>query len=305
MARYFFVFMWCCVVPFLSCTKKTTVPENKSEKELSVTVSIVPQAYIVKRIAGEDVKVNVMVPSNVSPETYEPGPKRMVDIKESSVYFSIGLPFEETFLKRSQDQFPSLKVSKMDKNIPLRSFEEKDHDHSDHDCDGKHHHQHSGHDPHLWMDPVILISLAQNTLTEMLKLDNKNRDMYIKNHLELKRELQSLNDDVVDLLGDFKGFSFLVNHPAWGYFADRYGLRQIAIEIEGKEPSASEMVEMVKLIKEKKVKKIFIQKQFSESAVDSIVEETGISTVLLDPLEENVIESIRKSAAEIKEGLVK
>ena len=147
--------------------------------------------------------------------------------------------------------------------------------------------------------------MAQNALTEILKIDSANREEYIANHRELVKDLMILNDQMADMFKDSKGMSFFVYHPAWGYFAQRYGLNQIAIEVDGKEPSASEMAKTVQLIKEKDVKKIFIQEQFSDSVVKSIAEETGITPVLIDPLEENVIESIRKSASLIKEGLVK
>ncbi len=305
MMRKIFILVLCLIIPFLSCTRKSSVAESET-KGLSFTVSIAPQAYILKRIVGEDVKVNVMVPQNANPETYEPGPKKMMDIKDSRIYFAIGMPFEKALLKRVKDQFPSVIHSEMHRNIPLRYFDGHEHDH---DCDGHHHHHHhhhhGNHDPHIWVDPVMLIQMAQNTVTELLKIDNINREKYIKNHIAFKQELQQLHDETLRLFKDSGGKSFVVYHPAWGYFADRYGLKQVAIEVDGKEPSASEMAQMVNFIKEKDVKKIFVQKQFSDNVVKSLSEETGIEAVMIDPLEENVIESIRKSAELIKEGLVK
>jgi len=303
MKNRFFVFVFCFITVFSSCTKTAEVSKT-TEKKLVVTVSIAPQAYIVRKIAGDNVDVNVMVPSNVSPETYEPGPKKMVELKESAIYFSIGLPFEKGWLEKVKNQFPGIVVAEMHKNVPLRSMGEDPH----HECKGNHHHHHhhhGSHDPHVWTDPVILIVLAQNTLTELLKADNSNRDLYIRNHIELKKELQTLHDETAELLKDSKGAAFVVYHPAWGYFADRYGLKQMAIEVDGKEPSASDMAQMVKFIKDKKVEKIFVQKQFSDSVVKSLSEETGIESVIIDPLEEDVVQSIRKSAKIIKEGLVK
>ncbi len=287
----------------VSMCKSRSESQEKARKyddaPISVTVSIAPQAYIVKRIAGDRVNVNIMVPPNANPETYEPGPKKMVELKDSAIYFAMGLPFEKSWLDRVRSQFPGIVFSNMHRNIPLRKMDD--------DCGTHHHHHHhhGTHDPHLWMDPVILIQLAQNTVTELLKKDSSNRETYIKNHLELKKELQVLHDEVVDIFKNSTGHSFLVYHPAWGYFAERYGLIQVAVEVDGKEPSASEMAGMIDFIKEKGVEKIFVQKQFSSSVVRSLSEETGVEAVMLDPLEENVIESIRRSAAMIKSGLVK
>lgn len=287
------------LIAFSGCKEKTAGSEL-SKGKLKVTVSILPQAFIVKNIAGDLIDVNVMVPPSSSPETYEPGPVKMAELKDSEIYFSIGMPFEITLLEKIAKDGSGMKIVEMQKNIVLRNIE-------------SHHHGHSSEpagiddeikDPHIWLDPVILIQMAQNTVNELIRTDPKNRETYISNHLELKKKLQLLNDEMADLFKESSKKAFFIYHPAWGYFADRYGFRQIPVEIEGKEPSASEMAELTEIIGNNNIKYIFLQTQSPESVLKSISSETGAQIKMLDPLKEDVINNIRESAKAIKEGLI-
>lgn len=282
-----------------SCTGNSNLGTNKNGI-IKVSVSIMPQAFIVKRIGGEHVSVNVMVPPASSPETYEPGPKRMAELRDSDIYFSIGMPFELTSIDKVKNEYSNVKFVDMHNGITMNDMES--------------HHGHNSvveneiageiKDPHVWLDPVALIQMSQNTVNEFIKLDPKNRDEYIENHLKLTKELQLLNDEMADLFKDSGKKAFIIYHPAWGYFANRYRLRQIPVEIEGKEPSASEMAELTDIIKKHRIKHIFMQTQVPETVLRSISAETGARIEMLDPLKENVIENIRESALKIKKGLV-
>ncbi|HNW81580.1 MAG TPA: zinc ABC transporter substrate-binding protein [bacterium] len=282
-----------------SCTGNSNL-ETKKNGIIKVTVSILPQAFIVKSIGGEHVSVNVMVPPASSPETYEPGPKRMAELRDSDIYFSIGVPFEMTSIDKIKNDYTNVKFVDMQAGIELRDMES--------------HHGHNSvvenelageiKDPHIWLDPVALIQMSQNTVNEFIRLDPSNRDEYIENHLKLTKQLQLLNDEMVDLFKDSGKKAFIIYHPAWGYFANRYRLRQIPVEIEGKEPSASEMAQLTDIIKKYHIKYIFMQAQTPETVLKSISAETGAEIETLDPLKENVIENIRDSALMIKKGLV-
>lgn len=286
------------LIAFSGCKEKTAGSEQ-SKGKLKVTVSILPQAFIVKNIAGDLIDVNVMVPPASSPETYEPGPVKMAELRDSQIYFSIGMPFEASLIEKIRKDYTGLKFVEMNSGITLRNIES--------------HHGHSSEvpnelletkDPHIWLDPVILIQMAQNTVNELIRTDPQNRETYITNHLELKKKLQLLNDEMADLFKESRKKAFFIYHPAWGYFADRYGFKQIPVEIEGKEPSASEMAELTEMIKKNDIKHIFLQTQSPESVVKSISAETGAQIKMLDPLKEDVINNIRESAKAIKEGLI-
>lgn len=285
---------------FLSCSRKIDVPGTE-KKVLKISVSILPQSFIVKSIGKEKVSVNVMVPPASSPETYEPGPRRMAELRDSDIYFSIGMPFEKTSIDKVKSDYKNVKFVDMQKDVVLRNMGK----HSGHNHGNEETFEGEIKDPHIWLDPLILIVMAQNTVNELIRFDPENRDFYINNHIELKKNLQLLNDEMVDLFKDSPRKSFVIYHPAWGYFADRYGIKQIPVEIEGKEPSASEMAELTDFIKKNKVKTIFIQVQSPDSVIKSIASETGAQIKFLDPLKENIIENIRESSSLIKKGLVR
>jgi zinc transport system substrate-binding protein len=298
MFRPIFYFITFLMIFNLSCSSKNT--EDGKPGVIKVTVSILPQKFIVEKIGGEKVMVNVMVPPASSPETYEPDPRKMMELKDSAIYFLIGMPFERDAFLKIKDEYKNVVFSPMYKGINLRDPEQglhHDHGNESHSAEGEK-------DPHIWLDPLNLIVMAENTVAELIKLDGENRQFYVANLISLKRELQLLHDELIDLFKESSGKGFIIYHPAWGYFADRFGLKQIPVEIEGKEPTAVKMAELTDHMNKNNAKYIFLQPQSSQEAVKSFSSQTGALIRLIDPLKENVIENIRDSAMLIKEGLV-
>ena len=447
----------------ISCGEKTSANSEatassqiKKRDILNVTASIPPQAFIIKSVGKDKVKVNVMLPPSSAPETYEPGPQKMADLKDSTVYFKGGLPFEGFFLERLAKDYKNVRFADMMKGINFRKME--GHFHPHHHCDkgcaeacadckcgcreGKecgcrhgeklekkeeecgedacpipgldapkaeepkhehhhhdgmhencpHHKEHHGekgccggdkgcegcenckcgckdgkgcdckdgkgcadckcgckegrecachhgdkgccggdkgcegcgkgcghhgkppfppmpghfpemHDPHVWLDPMNLVVMTDNTVAELSEVDPDNAAFYRANGEALKAEIKKVNDEVAAQLKDVEGKSFVVHHPAFGYFADRFGLKQVPLEIEGKEPGAVDMAKVVDFIKKNNAKAVFMQAQIPDSVIKSVAEETKVRVITLDPLKENVLENIRETASEIKGAL--
>ena len=149
-----------------------------------------------------------------------------------------------------------------------------------------------------------LVVMTDNTVAELSAADPENAAFYRENGENLKKEIQKVADEVTAELKDFAGKSFVIYHPSFGYFADRFGLKQLPLEIEGKEPSAEEMAKVVDFIKQNNAKVIFMQAQLPDTVAKSVAEETKTRVVTLDPLAENVLENIKKTANEIKGALV-
>lgn len=149
-----------------------------------------------------------------------------------------------------------------------------------------------------------LIVMTDNTVTELSAADPENAAFYRENGEALKAEIKKVNDEVAAQLKEVEGKSFVIYHPSFGYFADRFGLKQLPLEIEGKEPGAEEMAKVVDFIKQNNAKAIFMQAQLPAAVVKSVAEETKTRVVTLDPLAENVLENIKKTADEIKGALV-
>ena len=143
--------------------------------------------------------------------------------------------------------------------------DEKHEDHEDHD-EHKHeeHHDHGGLDPHVWLDPVLVKMQAKNILDTVIKIDSSNKAFYEKNYENFMKELNVLHTDIKNILKETTHKEFMVFHPSWGYFAKRYDLEQIAIEVEGKEPKPNEMVEMIEDAKKHNIKIVFVAPQFSQ-----------------------------------------
>ena len=254
---------------------------SKNETGNSVFVSILPQKYFVEKIAGNKIKVNVMVGNGMSPETYEPLPQQMVQLSRSKIYFSIGVPFENSWLNKLERNNPEVKFVNTAygiKRIPLATGEEIFTSHNDD-------HSHEGIlDPHIWLDPKLVIIQAKNILSGLLKSFPEDSSFFNKNYLEFEKELDSLDNYLKTKIKNSGLKEFLVFHPSWGYFAKAYGLKQIPVEIEGKEPGLKELGQIVDIVKKRNIKAIFVQKQFSMKSAEAISRETGAKVIQIDPL---------------------
>ena len=282
--------------------------------EGQVSVSILPQQYFVKQIAGDAVEVNVMVGKGADPHTYEPKPKQMTALEKSDLYFAIGIEFEEAWLPKFQKSYPNLKIVKTDAGVEKIKFEghhehadhdhhDAKHEHADHDAKHEHKHEHAGHDhhdhehhhgefdPHIWLDPVSVKVQAKNIAAALSEKYPENKALFEANLAKFEARLDKLDGFIKSTLSNVKNREFIVYHPSWGYFAKRYDLEQIAIEVEGKEP------------KEHGVKVIFVAPQFSKKAAQTIAKESGASVVEIDQLPLDWDAELRKTAQILSKSL--
>ena len=251
---------------------------------IPIFVSIAPQKYFVERIGGNEVKVEVMVKSGESPATFNPNPKKMSRLANAKLYFSIGVPFERIWISRLKAIQPDLKFISLNQNLSLKI---------------KPGHSHDRGDPHIWTSP----SLAKKMVTEIevaLSKEKPERAEFFKiNHITLAQELDTLDQEIRDILANGKTRSFMVFHPAWSYFAEAYGLEQISIEHNGKEPGPRTLQEIINRGKKLHIKTIFVQKQFGLSVAKKIAKMIGATIQEMDPLAENYFENMRQTAKAI------
>ena len=254
----------------------------------TVTVSILPQKYFVEKIAKDKVKVNVMVQPGFSPATYEPKTSQMKELINSDIYFSIGVPFEESWLSKFTDINKNMllvdtsKGIKKNKMLGHHHHDEVKHEEQEHH--EEHHHDEESLDPHIWLDPILVKTQAKNILDALIKVDTKNRKFYYDNYKIFLTELDNLNMNLSNILKQIKGKKFMVFHPSWGYFAKRYDLEQEAVEKEGKEPKPKEMIALIEEAKDEGIKVLFVAPQFSKVAATTIAENIGGSVIEIDPL---------------------
>ncbi|MFA8342447.1 MAG: metal ABC transporter solute-binding protein, Zn/Mn family [Rhodothermaceae bacterium] len=273
---------------------------EKSSKN-KVFVSILPQKHFVKAIAGDKFEIDVMVRPGLSPATYEPLPQQILALGESKLYFRIGVPFEKSWIDKIAANNKNLKIIDTRKNIELRSFETfEEMSEEGHNHDHSHHgHDHGAKDPHIWLDPHIVKTQAKTICEALVSIDQTNADFYKTNLEKFLLKLDTLDAELFNITLASENKKFLVFHPSWGYFADRYDLQQFSIEFEGKEPSPSQLTQIIDYLKKNDIKTIFVQKQFSTTSAETIAREINGNVKTLDPLSENYFENLIYMAKEI------
>ena len=265
-------------------------PDKVWAEPIPVFVSIVPQKYFVERIGGEQVKVEVMVKSGESPATFNPNPKKMSLLSQSQLYFSIGVPFETIWIDRIKSIHPNLQF------VHLHDKVHTVHEHGTH-------HPLSPRDPHIWTSPAKVKIIAQK-IKDTLSHAKPEKEQYFEDNLQaFFHDLNLLDKDIRSILAKSENRRFMVFHPAWSYFAEDYGLEQIAIEREGKEPGARTLQKTIEEGKRLGIKVIFVQKQFSLSIAQSIAKMIGATVREMDPLAEDYIGSMRRTATAISGAL--
>ena len=274
-----------------------------AENRVLVFVSIVPQKYIVQQIGNELVDIRVMVPPGASPATYEPKPRQMTGLSKAEIYFSIGVPFEDVWLERIVAVNPKMKLVHTDRDIekiPMATHLHQNDKGKKHEGDE---HTHSGFDPHIWLSPPLVKVQARTILTALLEIDPSRKTIYQANYDEFSSKIDALDTRLKTIFADKQGLRFMVFHPSWGYFARSYGLKQVPIEIEGKNPKPARLKALIEYAGEKDINVIFVQPQFSFKSAGLIAKEIGGQVAFVDPLAEDWLSNLREVADKFREAL--
>lgn len=246
-------------------------------------VSILPLRSLVQGIVGDDFDIEVLVPPGASPETFEPTPRQFVGLNKARMVFNVGLiDFETMLLAKVEDQ---AKVVDLSRGIELIAGT----------CShGSHGHTHThGIDPHVWTSPRALQKMAENAY-EAIREAYPDSVKYETNYRLLQQELKALDERTAARIAASDVEYFIIYHPALTYYARDYGLRQIAIEADGKEPSAKQLTQLIRQAREDGVRRILYQSQFPASAVEVIARDIDAEYAEVDPLREDVIANIEE-----------
>lgn len=253
--------------------------EVKSENShLTIAVSVLPQKYFVDRIGGNEVKTIVLLPPGESPETYEPTTRQVTELSKSRVLFTIGLPFEKMFIPKIRANLKNLNIVDTSAGITKRTF------------------SNGSTDPHIWMSPPLVKIQTQTMLKTLISIDPGRKDFFTKNYVRFMKDLDVLDNELSKALAPLKGSIFFVYHPAFGYFADRYGMEQVAIETGGKDPGPKTLSTVISRVKQAGSRAIFVQPEFQQSSARVIAKATGAAVVAIDPLAENYLANLRSIA---------
>jgi len=260
--------------------------------KINVTVSILPQKYFIKKIAGQEANVEVMVLPGNEPATYEPKPKQLIHLSKSKIYFTIGVPFEKTWIPRFKSINPKLIIINTAKGIKKRDL---DSSYSFDKIKIEQKVKSSAKDPHIWLSPVLVKIISLNIANAFIKIDPTHKKEYLTNLKNFYKEIDNIIAYGNAKFKNLKKRDFIVFHPAWGYFAEEFHLKQMPIQIEEKSPKISTLTKLIKYAKKENIKIIFVQPEFSKKSAKVIAENIHGKVVILNPLEENWTKSMKKA----------
>lgn len=265
-----------------------------------VFVSILPQKFFVQQIGGDVFDVEVMVKPGASPATYEPKPSQMAKLSSSSVYLAIGVPFESNWLAKFSAVNPAMNIVHTERGITKISMAEHLHDADGHIAEhGGDHSDRTVLDPHIWLSPVLVKKQAKIIVDTLATISPEHSSRFDSNYRAFVEKVDVLDGELRAMFSGKDGMMFMVFHPSWGYFAREYGLKQVAIEMEGKEPKPAQLLELIRFARENGIRVIFVQRQFSAKKARVVAKEISGRVVIVDPLAENWFDNLRRVAQSI------
>lgn len=249
----------------------------------TIFVSILPLRSLVGAIVGDDFDIEVLVPPGMNPESFEPTPRQMVALDRAHLVFEVGwIDFEQNLLSKFDGRG---KIVALHQGIsPIAGS-------CSHRHDGQMHRH--GIDPHIWTSPRELRIMAENAYRS-IRERYPDSVRYGENYRRLDQRLLRLDESVARRLREEGPSYFMIYHPALTYYAQAYGIEQVAIEQDGKEPSARRLAQLIDRARKDGVRSIFYQSQFPASSVEAIAEDIGAEGVRIDPLAEDAIGNIER-----------
>lgn len=283
-ARYLYIIS----VSLLAAACGSRQTDTASERTMYVTIA--PLAEIVDGITCGDFTLEVLVPAGASPETFEPTPKQFMALNEAKAVFAVGLiDFETALTSRIAD---ASKVVDLSRGIATETGCCSHHAHGAHHAHGV--------DPHVWTSPRQLKTMARNAY-EAIHAMYPDSVKYDSAYEALAERLDALDAECAAACAASDRKCFVVFHPALTYFARDYGIEQIAIEHEGKEPTARRLGQIIEKARQAGVRRVFYQAQFPKSTVEVVAGDIGAECTTFDPLAADLTENIRRMTALIVE----
>ena len=291
MKRNFLVFVFFVLSGMLFCSCDSGVVKSESGK-LQVSAGMPPVAWIAQQIGADRIQVHSMLPEGRSPHDYTPEPQDIRDAAKSAIIFSCGMPFEENLIKGLR-RSKTLLVD-ASRGVHRLPFADEGHHHH-HDGEGHDDHcSRDGLDPHIWLSLENCRVMAENITQELIKADPAGKETFEQNNALLQKAFELEEKRVREKLLRWKGRSFYVYHPAFGYFSELAGLHQEAVELGGREATPAHLAEVIRKARKDQVKVIFVQPQFSPSGMKALAQALGGEVAEMDPLAADILGNIRK-----------
>lgn len=289
MKRFLYLIILCVILAGCKGTPQKQADSGKASRTekpaVTVTVTISPYKYFVDQIAKGKVDVNVMVSNGNNPETYEPYAQQMMELSKSALYLKVGsIGFEQTWMKKLQDNAPDMKV--IDTSVGIKPAKTPG----------------GNIDPHVWMSCSNARIIASNILKALCELEPKNKAFFEKNYQSLLSIIDKRDSTIKE---NFKKDpdlvrKFVIYHPILTYFASDYQLEQLAIEEEGREPSASQLKSLIERARKEKIKFCLIQAEFANRNTTTFIKESYTKPMNINPLQDDWNRAMLEAAAAVQ-----
>lgn len=260
-------------------------------------VSVVPQLEAVRRIGGDRVRVEALVPPGASPELYQPDARRLVALSRARALLCIGAPLEKALLPKVRKNFPSVAIVDLSAGMGYRRLTDAEAGGADHGADDDHDHGVGEADPHVWLSIGNMVTHAANVTQALCEMDPAGAAGYRQRGREYGDELRRLDERLRGQLAPLAGVAVMVFHPAFGYFLDAYGLEQLTVESGGKEPGPRQLTELLRRAQARRVRAIFVQPQFNDRSARALAHSLGVAVREWDPLPDPYLAGMERMAA--------
>ena len=270
-ARYLYIFLLPLGLLATSCLQS-----SQHADRLQITTTIAPATQVISEIADTLLTVTTLLPQGNSPENYEPTPQDIQALATSTAYFYMGdLGFERSWVERIHTMQPDLQLVRLDQELTDRA----------------HHHKHPQtstlHDPHYWTSVRGLQAMAHTIYTALSCIDTLHRESYRTGYSRFSERLSRIGKEIQAQLTTLPSRAFVIYHPSLTEFAEEFGLHQLVIEQDGKEPTPQQIQTLIEEARRQDVRVVFIQQEFDSKLIQSIASELGARTVLINPLDGN------------------
>ncbi len=259
-----------------ACSTKTINPSFADDERLKISVSIASIQWLVDQIGGDQVQTQSLTTSGDDPHTYEPSPAQMTAVAASDLYFTAGIEFEEVWIPKFSDANSNLEVVDVSigvERIPVAETQLEEGE------------NHDGLDPHIWLSAENMRQIAKNIVSTLEDADPKNTTIYQRNFEKALETINNVNSQLTQKFTQTKRQQFLIIHPSLGYFADAYGLQMIPVEVDGQEPSPTQLVDILNASKTYGIHTLFTQTGSNPLNVQMLAEQAGIEQIIeIDPM---------------------
>lgn len=289
MKRFLYLIILCVILAGCKGTPQKQADSGKASRTekpaVTVTVTISPYKYFVDQIAKGKVDVNVMVSNGNNPETYEPYAQQMMELSKSALYLKVGsIGFEQTWMKKLQDNAPDMKV--IDTSVGIKPAKTPG----------------GNIDPHVWMSCSNARIIASNILKALCQLEPKNKAFFEKNYQSLLSIIDKRDSTIKESFKKDPDLvrKFVIYHPILTYFARDYQLEQLAIEEEGREPSAAQLKSLIERARKEKIKFCLIQAEFANRNTTTFINESHTKPMNINPLQDDWNRAMQEAALAVQ-----